>query len=234
MSSPLWSSLQHALGITPDGIPGKITCSALAARLHLPSTPTLRWEDIQKELGLKSDGVPGILTGHQALRRLQLQDENFRIIWPREREAEAFFGKAGQGLQLIELPYPLRLSWDTGELVKTMTCHSLTAIPLKRIFRKTLAHYGMDNIRRLGLDLFGGCYNNRPKVGGSTLSMHAYGIAIDLDPDHNQLKWKSDKAGFARHYYDEFWSFVEQEGAVSLGRQKDYDWMHFQFARLNT
>jgi hypothetical protein len=28
------------------------------------------------------------------------------------------------------------------------------------------------------------------------------------------------------------WKIIESEGAVSLGRRKDYDWMHWQFARL--
>ena len=32
--------------------------------------------------------------------------------------------------------------------------------------------------------------------------------------------------------YAAFWQFVEAEGAVSLGRARDYDWMHFQFATL--
>ena len=32
--------------------------------------------------------------------------------------------------------------------------------------------------------------------------------------------------------YDKWWEFWEEEGAVSLGRARDFDWMHVQFARL--
>jgi len=40
-------------------------------------------------------------------------------------------------------------------------------------------------LHELRLDLTGGGYNFRPVTGGSGLSMHAYGIAIDWDPAHN-------------------------------------------------
>ena len=68
--------------------------------------------------------------------------------------------------------------------------------------------------------------------GAKTWSMHAYGIAVDLDPERNQLKWGRDKAVFARPEYVPFWNIVESEGATSLGRARNYDWMHFQFANL--
>jgi len=29
-----------------------------------------------------------------------------------------------------------------------------------------------------------------------------------------------------------WWQIWESHGAISLGRQRDYDWMHLQFARL--
>jgi hypothetical protein len=35
------------------------------------------------------------------------------------------------------------------------------------------------------LDQHGGGFNFRPITGGKKLSLHAYGIAIDWDPDHN-------------------------------------------------
>ena len=53
-----------------------------------------------------------------------------------------------------------------------------------------------------------------------------------MDPDHNGLKVHRPQARLSGTDYDAFWEFVEDEGGVSLGRELDYDWMHFQFARL--
>ena len=32
--------------------------------------------------------------------------------------------------------------------------------------------------------------------------------------------------------YEPFWRIVEGEGLLSLGRTRNFDWMHFQAARL--
>ena len=40
--------------------------------------------------------------------------------------------------------------------------------------RQTLDHYGMEKVRELGLDLYGGCFNNRSIIGGKATSMHAW------------------------------------------------------------
>ena len=101
-----------------------------------------------------------------------------------------------------------------------------------RIVQATLDHYGMEKIRELGLDLYGGCFNNRSIIGGKATSMHAWGIAVDMDPDRNGLNIPAPKAVLSGPEYAAFWRFVEAEGAVSLGRSRDYDWMHFQFATL--
>ena len=66
--------------------------------------------------------------------------------------------------------------------------------------------------------------------GGSRKSTHAWGIAVDLDPENNRLRWGCDRALFARNEYKAFWEIVEDHGATSLGRSANYDWMHFQFA----
>ena len=55
--------------------------------------------------------------------------------------------------------------------------------------------------------------------------------AIDMDPERNTLYMSAPEAVFSGPEYDAFWSIVEKEGAFSLGRERNYDWMHFQFAR---
>ncbi len=84
----------------------------------------------------------------------------------------------------------------------------------------------------LGFSIFGGSHNFRLMRGGSSLSTHSWGIAIDFDPARNQLHWKAAKARLARSDCIPFWEAWEKEGWVSLGRKKNYDWMHVQAARL--
>jgi hypothetical protein len=55
---------------------------------------------------------------------------------------------------------------------------------------------------------------------------------VDWDPANNKLKWGKDKATLAGPEYDFWWQCWEEEGAVSLGREQNRDWMHVQFARL--
>lgn len=128
----------------------------------------------------------------------------------------------------IKLPYPMRLAWDTSVKVKTMRCHKLAAEPFLNVFNDLLAHYGYDEIVRLGIDLFGGCFNYRQMRGGSDWSRHAWGIAIDLDPARNLLKETSRTARFARPEYKPMIDIFYKHGFISLGVEKNYDWMHFE------
>lgn len=153
-------------------------------------------------------------------------------VWPLEKDVPKFFGEAGKNLVRLELPYKMKLAWDKSTTVSSFLCNQKVQGPLRSIFEKVLSAYGQDKISELGLDLFAGCYNDRNKVGGTSKSMHAYGIAVDIDSERNQLKWNHTLAYLARPEYEIFWKIVENEGAVSLGRVKDFDWMHFQFARV--
>jgi hypothetical protein len=49
---------------------------------------------------------------------------------------------------------------------------------------------------------------------------------------HNKLQWGRDRAAFASAEYDAWWRTWEAEGWVSLGRTRNYDWMHVQAARV--
>lgn len=167
----------------------------------------------------------------------QLHDLRQRSsIWPTEREVlsgHSIFGQPGDtgSLVSIPLPYALKPSWSPDTELTSITCHRLIAAPLLRIFQRTLEHYGLERIRELRLDIYGGCFNNRAIRGGSRPSLHAWGIAVDLDPERNTLYMSAPKAEFSGREYDAFWSIVEKEGAFSLGRERNYDWMHFQFAK---
>lgn len=144
-----------------------------------------------------------------------------------------FYGPVGENQTTLILPYTLKLAWDSTSTVKRLTCHTKVSESLYKIFENILKVYGEKELRKLRLDLFGGCLNVR-KMRGSTSSwsIHSWGAAVDLDPDNNQLKWNDGKATFAKKQYEPFWKIVEDEGWVSLGRQKNYDWMHFQAAKF--
>lgn len=134
----------------------------------------------------------------------------------------------GSYLTTIKLPYPMRLAWDKKSKVNTMRCHKLVAENFQGVFNDLLNHYGYNKIVELGIDLFGGCFNFRAMRGGSDYSRHSWGIAIDLDPERNQLKETSATARFARPEYKAMIDIFYKHGFVSLGREKNYDWMHFQ------
>lgn len=134
----------------------------------------------------------------------------------------------GSYLTAIKLPYPMRLAWDKEKTVKTMRCHKLVANDFSGVFADLLAHYGLPKIQELGIDLFGGCFNFRQMRGGNDWSRHSWGIAIDLDPDRNELNETSATARFARPEYKPMIDIFYKHGFVSLGVEKNYDWMHFE------
>lgn len=135
-------------------------------------------------------------------------------------------------LTTISLPFPLRIAWDKNQKVSKLTCNKAIAEPLKKVFDDILKHYGLQKIEELGIDLFGGCFNFRKMRGGNDYSVHAWGLAIDLDPERNQLKETSKTARFARPEYKAMIDIFYKHGFISLGREKNYDWMHFQWDKF--
>lgn len=144
----------------------------------------------------------------------------------------AIYGQPGDNQEYVKLPYPMILAWDTDVSITKFSCHKLFKPHLQDIFKDTLDHYGLDKIKEMGLNIFGGCLNIRPMRGGTQLSTHSWGLAVDLDPLNNQLKWDKTKARFAKPEYKRFWEIVERHGCYSLGRIKNYDWMHFQLIQV--
>ena len=147
------------------------------------------------------------------------------------QEAISKYGKPneeGNYLVSIDLPYPMRLAWDLNTTVNKIRCHKLVADNFKKVFSELKSVYGYEKLKELGIDLFGGCFNFRAMRGGSDYSRHSWGIAIDLDPTRNLLKETSKTARFARPEYKNMIDIFYKHGFVSLGREKNYDWMHFE------
>lgn len=153
-------------------------------------------------------------------------------VWPRQSECMSFYGKPGTNQVTLTLPYPMRIAWEPKQIVRSWSCHAKVHDNMQRIFQRTLEHYGMEKIRELRLDLWGGTLNVRRMRGGSSWSTHAWGVAVDIDPDNNQLKWGRNRATLAKPVYNKFWEFVYDEGFISLGKERDFDWMHLQAVRL--
>lgn len=189
-----------------DGLAGPATQAALE-----------KWQDY---LTFKRPPLPAAAVAYQ------------RQVWPRQGDVSKFFGKPGENLTSIKPPYPFYLDWALSQKVTKVTCHEKVADASLRVFGRVLEHYGEAEIHKLGLDQFGGCFNLRKMRNGTSWSMHAWGIAWDFDADRNPLRATSATALMATPPYAKFLDLWEEEGFISLGRMRNFDWMHVQAARL--
>lgn len=155
-----------------------------------------------------------------------------RSKWPSSSQRISFYGDPGGNQVSLTLPYPMRIAWEPDKVVGKWSCHAKCREPFERIFKRTLDYYGISEIKRLRLDMWGGTLNVRKMRGGSNWSDHAFGAAMDIDPDRNQLRWGSNLASLDDPPYYSFWDFVYQEGGCGLGIQAGYDYMHVAFVRL--
>ena len=152
--------------------------------------------------------------------------------FPKYKDMKSFYGEPTENLKTVKIPYPMRLAWDKKISVNRITCHKKVVKSLVGILEDVRDHYGLEQLSVLGIDLYGGCFNHRKMRGGRKLSTHSWGVAIDLDPARNQLRWNHTRAEFAKPSYEFLLAAFAGEGWVSLGEAKDYDWMHFQAVRV--
>lgn len=161
--------------------------------------------------------------------------------WPRQRDLTAFYGPHGAPdfgptppppLKRVACPWPLRIAWNKGQTREHFLVHERLTDSLATILQEIDETYSSAEIKQLGFDIFGGDYNARKMRGGTKWSTHSWGVAIDFDPERNQLKWSRNRARLAHPDCISFWEAWEKQGWISLGRVKNFDWMHVQAARL--
>lgn len=119
----------------------------------------------------------------------------------------------------VALPFPMTISWDHSQSVTVITCHHLLATAFTNLFGR-IQSSGLQN----KVTSFGGCFSFRPQRTGTKLSTHAWGIAIDLNPETNQQGSVGDM--------DPALIAVFREAGFKWGgdwMRKTRDPMHFQF-----
>ena len=145
--------------------------------------------------------------------------------WPLQSECDAFYGNPrGVGdrpsaqwerdnLRMISPPF--QMFYD-GKPIKGVRVHKKCAASLSRVFEDIWRASGRDQgvINQWGVSKFAGSYVYRLRRGGSTLSMHSYGCALDLDPVRNAFHDETPNFAHVPQVVDAF----EREGWTWGGR----------------
>lgn len=151
--------------------------------------------------------------------------------WPAADDAslQAFYGAPGENMVQFTLPFPMRLAWDTGTIVKRASANRACVEAFQAALEGIKTYYGdLAAVRAHRMDRFGGIFNLRRKRGGTAWSVHAYGAAIDLDPEQNQMGWPwPGRATMPKEIVDLF----EGLGANAGARWSSADAMHFQWTK---
>ena len=137
------------------------------------------------------------------------------------------YGEAGDLSNIVKFTFPFPMTY-AGQPSKSVQVHKLVHKQLTDIFAEILSTFGLEKIKKLKIDRHSGAFNVRNKRGGSTPSIHSWGIAIDITAEFNDLKTKAPDALFSKPEYKEFIDIWYKHGFKSFGRELGYDYMHFQ------
>lgn len=123
-------------------------------------------------------------------------------------------------------PYPLFYSDGKRTPLRTLLLHKKVVPVYTAAFTEVKQQFTPEEIKENHLNICAGTFNYRPMRGGSRLSVHSWGIAIDIDPARNPFPstWRE---GMLNH---EFADILEKHGLWWRGRKGDNDPMHFQAA----
>ena len=215
--------IQRYVNVEPDGIFGNVTLQAVAKELGCDDS--LRC--VQHKVNAHVDGILGKETVNKIAGYLGL-------MWPSQAEVRtgrSIFGKAGDESNLVHVKPAYQLYFE-GKKVSSVRVHKLIARHVEAAFKEIAEAYTPEEIHKLGLDDYSGSFNHRTTASGKSLSMHSWGIALDFAAGKNAYSQTRKTASLARPECDKWWEIWESHGAVSLGRERDYDWMHLQFASL--
>lgn len=181
-------------------------------------------KSMQTRIGVVADGFWGpksIAACQIHLSKMMTQSNP----WPRSNASALsdYFGEPGDESNLVNLGVAgLGVEYN-GTPVRTIRCNKHIAAPLGRVLVEI-----SKGPHAVILKEYAGCFNFRRKRGGNSYSLHAYGAAIDIDPDDNAFRdsWPL-RATMPLEVMEEF----AKEGFKAAGAWWGYDAMHFEATR---
>jgi hypothetical protein len=145
---------------------------------------------------------------------------------------------ANKYIQKFTLPYKIRVTIDSkGGLSNErdfLLLHKDVGNSLMYAMKEVLDFYGIDLIRKLGLNICDGSFVFRKQRNSGQISMHAYGAAVDFLGAANAYAWSKNDSLFGESPYTAFLDIMEKWGWYNNGRWAGQDWMHFQAAHYST
>lgn len=133
-----------------------------------------------------------------------------------------------KNLQIWQLPELIHLA--IPELPARIYCHK-QFIPILETWLTALIQKGVAH----EINTYDGCWNVRKKRGLTTLSIHAFGMAIDLNASHNPLGLTPSqcKAKGLVPFTDKFIEISRQFVDCGADWKSRPDGMHFQIKESN-
>lgn len=161
--------------------------------------------------------------------------------WPHQSEVDAFYGnprgidgdanKSWEKKNIVKLPAPWKLvtAWDF-QPVRGIRIHQRCADSLDRVLQSIWLKAGKSDqkIMEWGMHLYAGGFSFRLMRGGTNLSMHSWGCAVDFDSARNSFGDSTPNFGTLPAVTEAF----AAEGWTWGGSWKKPDAMHWQAADL--
>lgn len=139
-----------------------------------------------------------------------------------------------ENAELVTLHAPWPMQMGTIK-IKTFRMHKYCAPSLLEVFRaiKSAAQNDYETLEHWGMTEFSGAFNYRLMRGGTKLSMHSYGCAIDFDAPNNGLSDKTPRFALfpkvLKAFKDQGWTWGgDWNGNDSTADERSPDGMHWQ------
>lgn len=184
--------------------------------------------EIQKKIGTEPDGFWGpmsIKACQSHLLKLIGQSHSLhgKPPSPDDFSMRQYYGSPGDQSNLVSICVSdLGIVYDRTA-VSTIRVHRLAADSLRGALEE-ISRSSQAGILRF----YAGVFNNRPMRGGSRPSKHAWGVAIDIDPDSNGLRQHWPMSADMPFEVMEIFS---RWGWTSAGAFWSRDAMHFERTR---